>query len=184
MTTSQILTPFTIANDCTDENREIIHRIIINWKNNIFRETKHIQPINIHRNHLAHYTPAILLDRDHYNKNYTFTLTDEMGNRKSFYNFQNEKTLENMLKTFLKRHQDSQDRTKITAIPNSTYELIRKTTEFLSGKTKQITSVNDRLRNDIKNYNNWLTKIIEIKPEMNTETLDVVRIMSEFTVLF
>ena len=55
-----------------------------------------------------------------------------------------------MVKTFLKRHQDSQDRTKITAIPNSTYELIRNTTKFLSGKTKQITSVNDRLRNDIK----------------------------------
>ena len=53
MTASQILTPFTIANDCTDENREIIQRIIINWKNNIFKETKHIQPINIHRNHLV-----------------------------------------------------------------------------------------------------------------------------------
>ena len=137
MTTSQFLTPFTIANDCTDENREIKHRIIINLKNNTFKETKHIQPINFHRNHLAHCIPAILLGRDHNNKNYTFTLTDEIGVRRSFYNFQNEATLEHMLKTFLKRHQDSQDRTKITAVPNSTYALIRNTTEFLSGKTKK-----------------------------------------------
>ena len=129
MTTSHFLTPFTIANDCPDENREIIYRIIINLKNNFFKETKHLQQINIHRNHLAHYIPVILLDRDQYNKNYTFTLTDEIGNSKSFYGFQNETTLDSMLKTFLKRHQDSQDRTKITVIPNSTYELIGTTTE-------------------------------------------------------
>ena len=153
-------------------------------KNNIFKEAKHIQQINIHRHHLVHYLPAILLERDHYNKNYTITLTDEIGNRRSFYNFQNETTLENMLKLFLRRHQDSQDRTKITTIPNSTYELIRNTIEFLSGKTKQLTSVNDRLRNDIINYNNWLTRIIEIKPDMNKATLEVVRIISEFTFLF
>ena len=29
---------------------------------------------------------------------------------------------------------------------------------------KPILSVNDKLRNDIVNYNNWLTKIIELKP--------------------
>ena len=32
-----------------------------------------------------------------------------------------------MFKTFLKRHEDSQDRSKITAIPNTTYELLRNT---------------------------------------------------------
>ena len=32
-----------------------------------------------------------------------------------------------MLKTFLKRHEDSQDRTKITAIPSTTYEILRNT---------------------------------------------------------
>ena len=94
--TNHFLTPFTIANDSLQENREIIYRIIINLKNDLFKETKHIQQINIHRNHLAHYLPIILLDRDQFNKHYTFTLTDEKGNRKTFYNFQNEITLPNM----------------------------------------------------------------------------------------
>ena len=88
--TNHFLTRFTIASDCPQENREINCRIIINLKNNLFKETKHIQQKNIHRNHLAHYLPVILLDRDQFNKHYTFTLTDEKGNRKTFYNFQNE----------------------------------------------------------------------------------------------
>ena len=46
-----------------------------------------MQQINIHRNHLANYLSVILLDRDQYNKHYTFTLTYEKGNRKTFYNF-------------------------------------------------------------------------------------------------
>ena len=77
MTTSHFLTPFTVASDCPQENREIIYRITINLKNNLFKETNHIQQINIHRNHLAHYLPVILLDRDQLNKRYTFTLADE-----------------------------------------------------------------------------------------------------------
>ena len=120
MTTSHFLTPFTIARDCLQENRDIIYRIIINLKNNLFEETKHILQINIHRNHLARYIPVILLDRDQLHKNYTFTLTDEKRIRKSFYNFQNETAQSDMFKTFLKRHEDSQDRTKITAIQNIT----------------------------------------------------------------
>ena len=98
--TNHFLTPFTIASDCPQENREIIYRIRLNLKNNLFKETKHIQQINIHRNHLAHYLPVILLDRDQLNKHYTFILTDEKRNRKTFYNFQNETTLTNMFKTF------------------------------------------------------------------------------------
>ena len=115
MTTSHSSIPFTISNDCPHDNREIIYRIIINLKNNLFKETKHAQPINIHRNNLSHYLPVILLDRDLNNQNYTFTLNDEAENRKSFYNFQTEKslkTLENLFKTLVKRHEDSQDRKK------------------------------------------------------------------------
>ena len=74
--TNHFLTPFTIASDCPQEKREIIYRIIIILKNNLFKETKHIQQINIHRKHLAHYPPVILLDRDKLKKHYTFTLTD------------------------------------------------------------------------------------------------------------
>ena len=70
---NHFLTPFTIASDCPQENREIIYRIIINLKNNLFKETKHIQQFNTHRNHLAHYLPVKLLDRDKLNKHYTFT---------------------------------------------------------------------------------------------------------------
>ena len=80
MTTSHSLTPLTISDDRPDGNREIFCRIILNLKNNVFKETKHILPINIHRNHLSHYLPAILLDGDLNNQNYTFTLTDEVGN--------------------------------------------------------------------------------------------------------
>ena len=107
------------------ENREIFYRIIIiNLKNNSFKETKHIQQINFHRNHLADYLPVILLNRDQLIKHYTFILTDEKGNRKTIYNFQNETTLPNMFKTFLKRHEDSQDRLKVTAIPSTTYKIL------------------------------------------------------------
>ena len=150
-TTNHFLTPFTFASDCPQENREIIYRIIINLKNNLFKEKKHMQQINIHRNHLAHYLPVMLLDRDQLNKHYTFILTDETGNRKTFYNFQNETTLPNMFKTFLKRYEDSQDRTKVTAIPSTTYEILRKTTVYLNDQKKPIQSVNDKLRNDILN---------------------------------
>ena len=60
-----------------------------------------------------------------------------------------------MFRTFLKRHEDSQDRTKRTAMPTTTHELLRNTADYLTGKTKRITSVNDKLRNDITNYINW-----------------------------
>ena len=168
MTTSHFLTRFTIANDCPKEHREIIHRIIINLKNNLFKETKHIQ-INTHRNHLAHYLPVILLDRDQLNKHYTFTLIDEKGNRKIFYNFQNETTLSDIFKTFLRRHEDSQDKTKLTAIPNTTYEILQSTIGYLTEQQKQMQSVNDKLGIEIINYNNWLTKIIELKTELKQQ---------------
>ena len=99
------LIPFTIANDCPQENRETIYRIIVNLKNNLFKETENIQQIQIHRNHLAHYLPVILLGNDKLNNHYTFVLTDENGNKRIFFNFQNETSLSEMLKTFLKRHQ-------------------------------------------------------------------------------
>ena len=182
--TNHFLTPFPIASDCPQENREIIYRIIINLKNNLFKETKNVQQINIHRNHLAHYLPVILLDRDQLNKHYTIILTDEKGNRKTFYNFQNETTLPNMFKTFSKRHEDSQDRTKVTAMPSTTYEILRNTTVYLNDQKKSIQSVNDKLRNDIMNYNNWLTKVMELKQELKTATSDIIKIISEFTFLF
>ena len=182
--TSNVLIPFTIANDCPQENREIIYRIIINLKNNLFKGTKHIQQINIHRNHLVHYLPVILLDRNQHNKHYAFTLTDEKGDKKIFFNFQNETSLSDMFKIFLKRHEESQDKTKLTAITSTTYETLRNTAKYLNEHRQQIQSVNDKLRFDIKNYNNWLTKIIELKSDFKTTTLDIIKIVSEFTFLF
>ena len=44
--------------------------------------------------------------------------------------------------------------------------------------------MNDRLRLDIKNSNNWLTKIIELKPDLKTTTFDIIKIVSEFIFLF
>ena len=148
--TSNFLIPFTFANDCPQENREIIYRIIINLKNNFFKETKHIQQINIHRNHLVHYLPVILLDRDQYNKHYTFILTDEKGNKKISFNFQNETSLSDMFKIFLKGHEESQDKTKLTAITSTTYKKLRDTAEYLNEHRQQMQSVNDKLRFDIK----------------------------------
>ena len=121
--TNHYLTPFTISDDCPFENRETIHKILINLKNNLFKETKHIQQISVHRNHLAHYLPVILLGRDQLNKNYIFTLTDDNRNKRIFYNYQTDIALPDILKTFLKRHEDSQDRRKLTATPTTTYEL-------------------------------------------------------------
>ena len=85
--TNNYLTPFTISDGCPLENRETIHRILINLKNNFFKETKHIQQISIHRNQLALYLPVILLGRDQHNKHYIFTLRDETRNKKTFYIF-------------------------------------------------------------------------------------------------
>ena len=90
------LIPFTISDDCLLENRETIQRNLINLKNNFFKERKHIQQIGIHRNHLAHYLPVVLLGRDQLNKHYIFTLTDETKNKKTFYNFQSESKLSDM----------------------------------------------------------------------------------------
>ena len=136
--TNNFLIPFTIASDCPQENCEIIYRIITNLKNNLFKETKHIQQININRNHLVHYLPVILLDRDQDNKHYTFTLTDEKGNKKTFFNFQNETTLSVMHKIFLKRHQELQDKTTLTAITSTTYERLRDTAGYLNEYRQQI----------------------------------------------
>ena len=178
------LTPFVIANDCPQENTELIYRIILNLKRNLFKETDHIQQIKINRNHLTHYLPVILLNRDRYNRNYIFVLTNENNNRRTYFNFQNETTLSEMLNIFLKRHEESQDRTKQTAITSTTYNTIRNTSGYLNESRQQIQSVNDRLRSDIKNYNNWLTKIIELKPEIKTTSIDIIKIVSEFTFLF
>ena len=120
---------------------------------------------------MAHYLPVILLDRDQLNNHYTFILTDEKGNRKTIYNFRNETPLPNIFKTFLKRHEDSQDRTKVTAIPSTTYGMLRNSSVYLNDQKKPIQSVNDKLRNDIINYNNWLTKIIELKQELQRQQI-------------
>ena len=104
--------------------------------------------------------------------------------KRYFFNFQNETTLSDMLKIFLKRHEKLQDKTKLTAITSTTYETLRNTAGYLNEHRQQIQSVNDRLRLDIKNYNNWLTKIIELKPDLKTTTLDIIKIVSEFTFLF
>ena len=178
------LTPFVIANDCPQENTELIYRIILNLKRNLLKETDHIQQIKINRNHLTHYLPVILLNSDRYNRNYTFVLTNENNNRRTYFNFQNETTLSEMLKIFLKRHEESQDRTKLTAITSATYNIIRNTSGYLNESRQQVQSVNDRLRFDINNYNNWLTKIIELKPEIKTASMDIIKIVSEFTFLF
>ena len=177
------LTPFTIANDCPQENTELKYRIILNLKRNLIKETDHIQQIKTNRNHLTHYLPVILLNSDRYNRNFTFVLTNENNKRRTYFNFQNETTLSEMLKIFLKRHEESQDRTKQTAITSTTYNTIRNTSGYLNESCQQIQSVNDRLRSDIKNYNNWLTKIIELKPEIKTASIDIIKIVSEFTFL-
>ena len=82
-----------------------------------------------------------------------------------------------MFRTFLKRHEDSQDGTKITAIPTTTFELLQNTEDNLIGNSKQITSVNDKSRNDIND-------IIELKSELKTAIKDFITIISEFTFLF
>ena len=104
--------------------------------------------------------------------------------KKAFYNFQNETKLSDMFRTFLKRHEERQDRSKITAIPNTSYKLLRNTIGSLDEQQKQIQSVKDRLRNDIINYNNWLTKNIELKTELKTATFDIIQIISKFIFLF
>ena len=81
-----------------------------------------------------------------------------------------------MFKIFLKRHEDSQDRTKITAIPSTTNEILRNTNGYLSDQLKPIKSVSEQLRNDINNYNNWLTKIIELKTELRTAKFDIIKL--------
>ena len=48
-----------------------------------------------------------------------------------------------MLKIFLKRHEELQDKTKLTAITSTTYETLRNTAGYLNEHRQQIQSVND-----------------------------------------
>ena len=96
----------------------------------------------------------------------------------------NETSLSDIFKIILKRHEESQDKTKLTAVTSTTYETLRNTAGYLNEHCQQIQSVNDKLRFDIKNYYNWLTKIIELKQDFKTTTLDIIKIVSEFTFLF
>ena len=89
-----------------------------------------------------------------------------------------------MFKILLKRHEESQDKTKLTAVTSTTYKTLRNTDGYLNEHRQQIQSVNDKLRLDIKSYNNWLTKIIELKQNLKTTTLDIIKIVSEFKFLF
>ena len=57
-------------------------------------------------------------------------------------------------------------------------------TKHISAKPKQTTSVNDKLRNGITQFYNWLSRIIELKTEFKSTKNDIVRIVSEFTFLF
>ena len=61
---------------------------------------------------------------------------------------------------------------------------MKNTAKFLTEKSIQITTKNDKLGNDIVQFNNWLTKIIELKKELKTATFDVLQIVSEFTFFF
>ena len=89
-----------------------------------------------------------------------------------------------MFKIFLKRHEESQDKRKLTAVTSTGYETLKNTAGYLNEHRQQIQSVNDKLRSDIKNYNNWLIKLIELKTDLKTTTLDIIKIVSEFTFLF
>ena len=75
-----------------------------------------------------------------------------------------------MFKTFLKRHEESQDRTKITAIPTTTYEILRNTTDYLNitkynrlFNIRNITNTTEILRNTIDNL------CVELKNLWNRE---------------
>ena len=62
--------------------------------------------------------------------------------------------------------------------------MIQNTTIYLNDQKKPIQSVKDKLRNDIINYNYWLTKIIELKQKLKTAAAVTIKIISEFTFLF
>ena len=76
---------------------------------------------------------------------------------------------------------DTQDKKKCNTKYN--IRITPKHNPIFERTTKTNTSVNDRLRNDILNYNNWLTKFIELKTELKTATFDIIQIISEFTFL-
>ena len=55
------------------------------------------------------------------------------------------------------RHELQQDNAKLAAKQNSTYKVKRDTTEYISeNNDNQKQSVNDKLREDFKNFKNWL----------------------------
>ena len=55
---------------------------------------------------------------------------------------------------------------------------------YINQQQKEIKSANDRLRTEIYCYNNWLTKIIELKEDLKALRKDIIQIISEFTFLF
>ena len=116
------------------------------------------------RNPRALYIPSIVLTNDRRNKNYMFILTDEKGNSTTNYNKQNEISLNDTLRLCLHRHVLKQDSSKITAIPNSKYKLMKETTNNISeNNKKQKPSVNDKQRDEIRNFKNWLKSPIDLE---------------------
>ena len=99
------LTLFALGPHCDDESYQLVKYISINLKLNLFKIIKHITPITIQRNHLTHYLPLTILERDQQNKHNIFSLTDENGKIKTFYNFNNDVILQNLLKIFLTNYE-------------------------------------------------------------------------------
>ena len=64
------------------------------------------------RNHPKHYIPIIVLTSDQGNNYYIFKLTDEKRNTITYYNNENEISLEDTLQFFLRRHELKQDNTR------------------------------------------------------------------------
>ena len=112
MDNDRSLRPFDINPDCPPEDKQIIHRIIINFNTNLFLDTKPVTKHTLYEHQLAHYIPAIFFTTDQSNRNYIYQLTDENGKTITQYNNHNEYSLEQLVRIFISGHELTQDRNK------------------------------------------------------------------------
>ena len=101
-------------------------------------------------------------------------------------NNHNECTLEQLVRIFISGHELKQDRNKLSAITQSVYKVIKDSTAYLTEiKEAPRHSIHQTLRKSIKNFDNFLKRIVEIRQEIIDETnIDVLKVVSQICYLY
>ena len=79
-----------------------------------------------------------------------------------------------------------QDRNKVSAITQTTYKLIKDSALYLKEvKETANQSINETFRQSVKTFENWLSRIAELRKEIDNETaIDILKLVSVVCYLY